>query len=184
MSAALGRLLAEPQVSSWLNVHAPVTLSALRGRVVMIVTFQMLCPGCVAHALPQAQRVARSFAASEVAVVGLHTVFEHHAAMQEVSLRAFLHEYRIAFPVAIDQPGSGAIPCSMQAYGLRGTPSLLLIDRDGILRAHHFGEVPDLVLGAEIAGLMAQNGVRRTSEDSAMSASGREASACVRPPAD
>ena len=95
----------ELQVAEWLNVTAPVTLASSRGRVVVIEAFQMLCPGCVLHGLPQAQTIRRAFGPSDVAVLGLHTVFEHHEAMAPVSLRAFLHEYRIDFPVGIDAPG-------------------------------------------------------------------------------
>ena len=148
----------ELQVAQWFNAPAPITLAALRGKVVAIEAFQMLCPGCVAHALPQAQRVAKLFAQAPLAVIGLHTVFEHHAAMTETALAAFLHEYRIAFPVAVDAPAdSGPIPRTMAAYGLRGTPSLLLIDKQGRLRREFFGQVEDLVLGAEIAVLLGED---------------------------
>lgn len=119
--------------------------------------FQMLCPGCVQHGLPQAQRIHAVFEPSEVAVVGLHTVFEHHSAMSPVSLRAFIHEYRIAFPVGVDATGAeGPVPQTMQAYGLRGTPSLLLIDRQGRLRRHSFGAEEDMAVGAAIATLLAE----------------------------
>ena len=148
----------ELQVARWFNVETPLTLAALRGKVVVIEAFQMLCPGCVSHGLPQAQRVRRLFAEAQVAVLGLHTVFEHHAAMTETALAAFLHEYRIAFPVAVDAPAdSGPIPRTMAAYGLRGTPSLLLIDKQGQLRREFFGQVEDLVLGAEIAVLLGED---------------------------
>ncbi|UWQ39379.1 redoxin domain-containing protein (plasmid) [Leisingera aquaemixtae] len=141
----------------WFNSPGPVTLQSLRGRVVMIEAFQMLCPGCVRHGLPLAQKVRAAFPQDRVAVLGLHTVFEHHAAMTPVSLAAFLQEYRITFPVGVDRPGGGPMPRTMEAYGMRGTPSLLLIGRDGELRAHHFGEVSELRLGAEIAALMAED---------------------------
>lgn len=119
--------------------------------------FQMLCPGCVQHGLPQAQRIHAVFEPSEVAVIGLHTVFEHHSAMSPVSLRAFIHEYRIAFPVGVDATGAeGPVPQTMQAYGLRGTPSLLLIDRQGRLRRHSFGAEEDMAVGAAIATLLAE----------------------------
>jgi thiol-disulfide isomerase/thioredoxin len=141
--------------SEWLNTSAPLTLEGLRGRVVAIECFQMLCPGCVSHGLPQAQRIAQTFAASDVAVIGLHCVFEHHAAQGPVSLAAFLHEYRIRFPVAVDQAGdTGPLPQTMARYGLEGTPTLLLIDRAGRLRARHFGAIADLALGAEIMALV------------------------------
>ena len=141
----------------WFGTDGALQLADLRGQVVVLHAFQMLCPGCVQHGLPQAQRVHSTFAAAGVAVIGLHTVFEHHAAMTPVSLQAFLHEYRIAFPVGVDAPSADLhhpIPQTMQAYGMQGTPTLLLIDRHGHLRTHAFGAVEDLALGAAIATLL------------------------------
>jgi hypothetical protein len=148
--------LAPPwEVEQWLNTQQPLSLEALRGRVIVLEAFQMLCPGCVLHGLPQAGRVHQAFSPSQVAVVGLHTVFEHHAAMTPVSLRAFLHEYRITFPVGVDRPGgSDGLPRTMRAYQMQGTPTLVLIDAQGRLRHQHFGQVSDLQLGAEIAALI------------------------------
>ena len=151
--------LAPPILASkWLNTLEPLTLEGLRGRVVVIECFQMLCPGCVSHGLPQAHRIAQTFRPQDVAVIGLHCVFEHHAAMTPVSLRAFLHEYRIRFPVAVDMTGErGPLPQTMEAYALEGTPTLLLIDREGRLRARHFGTISDLALGAEIMALVLES---------------------------
>ncbi|MCC6520064.1 MAG: TlpA family protein disulfide reductase, partial [Tabrizicola sp.] len=116
--------------------------------------FQMLCPGCVSHGLPQASRIASTFAPDKVAVIGLHSVFEHHDAMTPTALRAFLHEYRIRFPVAVDQPGdNGPLPRTMAEWQLEGTPTLVLFDRSGQMRARHFGQVSDLSLGAQIMAL-------------------------------
>src|SRR5690606_9882792 len=102
----------------------PLELSELRGRVVVLHAFQMLCPGCVAHGLPQAARIHATFDPRDVCVVGLHTVFEHHSVMGPQALRAFLHEYRVPFPVGVDRPGDSAVPTTMSAYGMRGTPTL------------------------------------------------------------
>lgn len=44
-------------VDKWFNTQKPISLSDLRGKVVVIEAFQMLCPGCVAHGLPLAQQV-------------------------------------------------------------------------------------------------------------------------------
>ena len=151
-------LAPELQVSRWFNAPAPLTLAGLRGRVVVIEAFQMLCPGCVSHGLPQAQRVRQVFRREDVEVIGLHTVFEHHAAMTPVALRAFLHEYRIRFPVAVDSPGDGPLPRTMEAWGLQGTPTLVLFDARGRMRARHFGTVSDLALGAEIMALVLEAG--------------------------
>ena len=141
----------------WLNAPKPITLESLRGRVVVIEAFQMLCPGCVAHGLPQAREIQRHFDPAQVAVLGLHSVFEHHDAMKPVSLRAFAHENRLTFPIAVDRHDekSWPLPKTMRAYGLEGTPSLLIIDQQGRLRAKHFGHVSDLLVGATLGDLLA-----------------------------
>jgi AhpC/TSA family len=145
----------------WFNHDGPpLQPDALRGRVVVLHAFQMLCPACVHHGLPQAQRIQKTFAADDVAVVGLHTVFEHHAAMTPVSLQAFLHENRIGFAVGVDAASADAtdpVPVTMRRYGFRGTPSLVLIDRQGRVRRHAFGAEDDLAVGAAIAALLARD---------------------------
>ena len=143
--------------AEWLNAPAGFGPAAQAGKVTMVTVFQMLCPGCVSHSIPQSLSVRRIFPADEVAVLGLHSVFEHHAAMTPVALAAFLHEYRISFPVGIDRPSDpGPLPRTMDRFRLQGTPTLLLFDRAGQLRAHHFGQVHDLVVGAEIATLLGE----------------------------
>ena len=144
----------------WLNSEQALQPADLLGKVIVLHAFQMLCRACVHHALPQAQRIETLFPPREVAVIGLHTVFEHHAAMTEVSLRAFVHENRIGYPVGIDAPGPDThdpIPATMRDYQLQGTPSLLLIDRAGRLRRHSFGAEGDLEVGAAIASLLAED---------------------------
>lgn len=143
----------------WFNAEAPVTVEALRGKVVVIEAFQMLCPGCVSHGLPQARRIAGTFASADVAVIGLHSVFEHHAAQTPEALEPFLRDQQIAFPVAVDAPGEdGGLPVTMASYGLQGTPTLILIDRQGRRRAQHLGAAPDLLLGAQIQALIDERG--------------------------
>ena len=152
-------LAPELDIAQWINTDAPITLQELRGKVVVIHAFQMLCPGCVAHGLPQTAALRATFDERDVAVLGLHSVFEHHTVMTPQALKAFAHEYRLPFPIGIDMPGtSGAIPRTMQAYGLRGTPSLLLIDRMGRLRLNHFGRIDDMRVGALVAQLVAEPG--------------------------
>ena len=148
----------ELDVTQWFNTEAPLTLADLRGKVVLLHAFQMLCPGCVKLGTPQAQQVHEQFVRQDVVVIGLHTVFEHHDAMQPVSLAAFIHEYRLSFPIGVDRPdGHRGIPMTMRAYDMRGTPTLILIDRQGRMRQHNFGHVPDLALGAAIGTLVAES---------------------------
>jgi peroxiredoxin len=153
-----GREAPEWMVEQWLNTEKPLSLASLRGQVIVAGAFQMLCPGCVSDLIPQLRQVHTLFKGDGIAVLGLHTVFEHHDAMGPVSLKAFLHENRVVFPVAIDIPQmpEKPIPATMERYGMEGTPTMLLIDRTGNLRRKSFGHIPDMQLGAEIMALLGE----------------------------
>jgi AhpC/TSA family len=141
-------------VQTWFNTDRPLLLSALRGRVVVLAAFQVLCPNSIGGGVPQAQRIYETFEPKDVAVIGLHATFEHHDAVSAAVLKAFIHEYRLKFPIALDQPNPASpIPHTMERYKMHGTPSLVLIDRHGLVRKHAFGAVDDLRVGAEIGAL-------------------------------
>ena len=147
----------EWRTGGWLNSDRPLSLAEFRGRVVALHAFQMLCPGCVSHGLPQAKAIHESFPPGRVQVIGLHTVFEHHDVMTRPALEAFVREYRLTFPIGIDLPAeSGSIPQTMAAYAMQGTPTLILIDRAGRLRKHSFGIEDDMRVGADIAFLLSE----------------------------
>ncbi|GAA3755341.1 redoxin domain-containing protein [Microbacterium kribbense] len=139
-------------VTQWFG--SETSLAQLRGQVVMIEAFQMLCPGCISYGLPQAQRVHKLF--PDVAVLGLHTVFEHHEVTGPAALKVFLDEFGIFFPVGVDRHDGQRMPVTMRAYELQGTPSTLLVDRAGNLRFTHLGAVPELELGAMLGELRAE----------------------------
>lgn len=145
---------------SW-ESHPPLGLTGQRGKVVLLHAFQIPCPGCVLHGAPQAQNVRRSIAGRGVQVIGLHSVFEHHAVMRRAALEVFVHEFRLTFPIAIDRCGASGqpIPRNMQSSGLRGTPGAVLIDR---LRLNHFGQIDDLELGAHIGSFLTEPGPGQT----------------------
>lgn len=154
MNASMPNALNSIAPTQWFN-SAPIDVADWAGHVVVLGAFQMLCPGCVTNGLPQLQRIHDYFDKAVVKVIGLHTVFEHHAAMTPVSLAAFVHEYRLTFPIAVDGHDEESGPSlSMKRLGLRGTPSLLLIDSLGKIRLHQFGHVGDLLVGATIQRLI------------------------------
>lgn len=143
----------ELDIAQWFGEET--SLAQLRGKVVLIEAFQMLCPGCLNYGLPQAVRVRKQF--PEVVVIGIHTVFEHHDVTGPEALQVFLREFGIPFPVAVDRhDGRGNIPITMDTYRLEGTPSTILIDKSGDLRLTHLGAMPDLQLGAMLGELLAE----------------------------
>jgi peroxiredoxin len=158
----------ELAVHTWFNTDRPLSLAALRGRVVVLVAFQVLCPNSIAWGVPQARRIHETFEPSDVAVIGLHATFEHHEAYTLPLLKAFIQEYRLKFPVALDSANAaGPIPHTMDRYNMRGTPSLVLIDREGSIRKHAFGAADDLRIGAEIGALAQQRALLSSAQCSA-----------------
>ena len=110
MSADPWPSMPEWDIAQWFNTDQPLRVADLRGQVVLIHASQMLCPGCVMHAIPQARQVHEQFADQGVAMMGLHTVFEHHCAMHPHALAAFIHEYGLRFPVGVDAPSADGQP--------------------------------------------------------------------------
>lgn len=144
-------------ISKWFNTPEPLELNALKGKVVLLHAFQMLCPACVAHGTPQAERAHRLFQNTDLKVIGIHTVFEHKQAMTPVALEAFIHEYRLTFPIGVDeQAADSPLPVTMARYDMRGTPSSVVIDRAGTIRHHGFGQETDMSLGYIIGALLGE----------------------------
>ncbi|ABM00891.1 TlpA disulfide reductase family protein [Shewanella amazonensis] len=167
-------LAPELAVSAWLNTPTPLSLEDFRGKPLLIYVFQMLCPACISHGLPQLARVANTFG-DDIAIMGLHSVFEHHGVMGPEALQAFVHEYRLRFPIAIDRP-AGRIPETMARWGFQGTPTLVLLDADGRVRMQHLGVLEDMKLGKAIGTLLLQDALlagevnRPETSDSGLSA--------------
>ncbi len=144
------------ETQEWLNTEQDLNLEELRGNIIVIHVFQMLCPGCVQHSIPQAKKIHERFKKDEVLVLGLHSVFEHHDAMNKIALQAFLHEYKVT--LAIDLPQENDyLPTTMKKYDLQGTPTLIIIDKHGNLRMKAFGFVDDLEVGLLVGSLLSED---------------------------
>lgn len=147
----------ELSVSQWFNTDGAITLEQLKGRVVVVGAFQMLCPGCVVHSIPQLKKLHELSKNLPLTVIGLHTVFEHHRAMQPHALEAFIHEYRLTFPIGVAAyEGNSLMPKTMQDWQMRGTPSTFVFSANGELCLHEFAQVDDLPLGIFIGQLLAE----------------------------
>ena len=64
---------------------------------------------------------------------------------------------------------------------MRGTPTLVLIDASGRIRHQHFGQVSDLVLGAQIASLVHEAQLATQEQDGASIAPGCGPEGCALP---
>lgn len=116
----------------WLNVDAPLTLKALRGKVVLLDFWTYGCINCV-HVLPDLKRLEAKYA-NELVVVGVHSAKFPNEKVTE-NLRRIVQRYDIHHPVANDAEMS-----VWRAYTIRAWPTQVLIDPAGYIVGAASGE--------------------------------------------
>ena len=207
--AIIGKSAPEIQVETWVQ-GGPLNISELHGRVVLVEVFQVNCPGCFVHALPEVLHLHQAYHHRGLTVIGLATAFEDFDKNTLHNLRRLVDtgevigeplrqlgkagllqnnrlDYSLPFaigmdtlienrdpvteeaidafileqlPDAADWPDQRRRPVyakaraylesrryralTFETYRLQGTPSSILVDRDGILREVSFGFVDHL----------------------------------------
>jgi DNA-binding beta-propeller fold protein YncE len=117
---------------AWLNVGAPLTLKALRGKVVLLDFWTYGCINCV-HVLPDLKRLEAKYA-NELVVIGVHSAKFPNEKVTE-NLRRIVQRYDIHHPVANDAEMS-----IWRAYTVRAWPTQVLIDPSGYIVGAASGE--------------------------------------------
>jgi hypothetical protein len=146
----------EIAASAWLNTPEPLSLEQLQGRVVAIYAFQSRCQGCLHESLPQAKALWRDFARIDLEVIGLHCPFESASRLDRESLEAMLAGNGIEFPVAVDAEGAEWQTETFARYSMQGTPTLVLIGRNGKRRMQKLGHASDELVRQAIQELIGE----------------------------
>lgn len=206
MKAVIGEKAPNFGVSDWVQ-GAPTNFDQEKDHIVLLEVFQVNCPGCFMHAIPEAINIYNKYKDEGVRVIGLATAFEDFdknnldnlkmlAETGEVvgetkgalSMSGQLKEgnkltYKIPFPLGMDNltkttgeisqdkimefiypqiPEFDSQPEdyrnqimqrvkeymkskeysaeTFEKFALQGTPSMILVDRKGILRDVSFGQ--------------------------------------------
>ena len=125
-----------------LDLDGVVTnLSSFRGKVVLMEFWKSTCPGCQASAAYL--EALRQQYAEEGLVILLITLDSSTAAVQ-----SYLNEHGFTEFVALRDP-HGFQSNTVRAYGVTATPTLLLIDRAGVIRYRGYGSDMTQVAVAE-----------------------------------
>jgi cytochrome c biogenesis protein CcdA/thiol-disulfide isomerase/thioredoxin len=120
---------------SWFNTPGgrPLSLAALRGRVVLVDFWTYSCINCI-RTLPYLNAWNARYAGKGLTIVGVHTPefpFEHSASNVQEAIR----QNGILYPVAQDNSYS-----TWNAYNNEYWPAEYLIDAKGRIRVADFGE--------------------------------------------
>jgi thiol-disulfide isomerase/thioredoxin len=122
----------ELESSVWYNAQ-PISLSSLRGQVVIIDFWRLECPQCF-HSMPYYEQVYNRYEGKGLRVLSVHspeTLFEQNT----TNVVNFIHDHNIKYPVIIDADNA-----LKRAYSVPATPTFILIDRQGRIRYRHIGE--------------------------------------------
>jgi thiol-disulfide isomerase/thioredoxin len=129
LPSALARL---DQATAWLNSQ-PLTAEALRGRVVLVDFWTYSCVNWL-RTLPYVRAWHERYGDRGLVVVGVHApefAFEHDLD----NVRRAVGDLGVGYPVVIDNDFA-----IWRSFGNRYWPAVYLVDRDGRVRFHHFGE--------------------------------------------
>lgn len=204
MAARIGEKAPNLAVSQWMQGR-PTNIDQERGNVVLVEVFQVNCPGCFTHGIPQGIDLHLKYYPSGLRVLGVATAFEDYDKNTSDNLKLLLTtgevigetrkvlseygrlqpgyklSYKIPFPVGMDILSKIGPPTkdkvmdfieanlpdfrsytekereslydrvkqylnlkqfsarTFEEFSLRGTPSAILVDKDGILRQTTFG---------------------------------------------
>ncbi|MGE5644497.1 MAG: TlpA family protein disulfide reductase [Acidobacteriota bacterium] len=136
------------EVSHWLGPK-PLSLAALRGKPVLLFFWAHWCGDCKAQ-LPALAEVERKFAPRGLVLLGPTQTYGYVARGEEAApaqetpyidkVRRELYRPLGAMPVPLSEE-------NFKVYGASTVPTLVLIDRQGIVRLYH----PDVMTYEELA---------------------------------
>jgi len=136
-----------------LGEDAPRSLRAYDGDVVLLEFWTSACVGCLG-ATPKLNRLHERYRAEGFSVVSVNMDGDDGADAARV-----VKDRKIVYPVLLD-PGHVA-----DRYGVYATPTAILLDAEGRIRAVHRGNVTEQRLDAEIRTLLERR--KRAAEPSA-----------------
>lgn len=119
-------------IDKWLN-GGPLTMKGLRGKVVLVDFWTYTCINCV-NTLPYIKEWHKKYERKGLVVVGVHTP-EFPFERSTDNVKRAIERYGITYPVAQDN-----FYKTWNLYGNKYWPSVYLVDKQGEVVYHSFGE--------------------------------------------
>jgi thiol-disulfide isomerase/thioredoxin len=138
----------------WINTAEPLSLAALRGRIVLLDFWTFCCANCL-HVLDELRPLEAEFA-DVLVVVGIHSPkFAHEA--DHAAVVAAVERYDVRHPV-LDDPDLAM----WRQYAVRAWPTLVVVDPEGYVVAQASGEGHAAGLAEVVRDLVATHSARGT----------------------
>ena len=130
----------------WLNTDKPLSLAALKGKIVLLDFWTYGCINCI-HTIPDLKKLEAKWA-NQLVVIGVHSAkFQNEKETENI--RRIILRYEIEHPVYNDSEFA-----VWQSYGVRAWPTQVLIDPAGYVVGAASGEGNYDVIDQTIAKLV------------------------------
>jgi DNA-binding beta-propeller fold protein YncE len=130
----------------WLNTDKPLSLAALKGKIVLLDFWTYGCINCI-HIIPDLKKLEAKYA-NQLVVIGVHSAkFQNEKETENI--RRIILRYEIEHPVYNDSEYA-----VWQSYGVRAWPTQVLIDPAGYVVGGVSGEGNYDVIDQTVAKLV------------------------------
>lgn len=117
---------------SWLNTEKPLSLQALKGKIVMLDFWTYGCINCI-HIIPDLKKLEARYP-NNLVVIGVHSAkFENEGETENI--RKIILRYELEHPVVNDADYN-----IWNQYAVRAYPTRILISPDGYIIGNYVGE--------------------------------------------
>lgn len=151
MSVQEGARVRAPELTGgrgWLNTDRPLSIAALKGKVILLDFWTYGCINCI-HIIPDLKKLEAKYA-NQLVVIGVHSAkFQNEKETENI--RRIILRYEIEHPVYNDADFK-----VWQSYGVRAWPTQILIDPAGYVLGGASGEGNYEVFDKAIAKLVSE----------------------------
>lgn len=131
---------------SWLNTDRPLSIAALKGKIVLLDFWTYGCINCI-HILPDLRRLEEKYP-NQLVIIGVHSAkFDNEGDTENI--RKIIVRYDIEHPVVNDSEFK-----IWNAYKIIAYPGLVLINPNGEIVGKWFGEGQFDEIGGQIENLV------------------------------
>jgi thiol-disulfide isomerase/thioredoxin len=141
--------------AQWLGAKPP-SLAGLRGHPILLFFWAHWCSDCKAEVAIVAN-LQKTFAPQGLVVIGPTRFYGYVAGGEDAppaKEKPYIEEIRRRFYAALPAMTVPLSAANFIAYGASTTPTLVLIDRAGVVRYYHPGAAPEAELSARIRALL------------------------------
>jgi len=133
-----------------------VSLAALRGRPVLLFFWAHWCPDCKAD-VPVIAAVEKRFGPQGLTLVGPTRLYGYAAGGDPATPEAekrYIEQIRRQYYAPLGNFAAPLSAVNFQSYGASTTPTLVLLDRAGVVRFYHPGAVSEPELAAHVQDVL------------------------------